>query len=323
VPAVVERRIARAEVVLAPELPAELVAALSITPGRLGESVPPDAVIVAPDPEAYDLAVRFPDAETLPPRDVLRGRAIGARVAALAGVGSRLRRDCPWDRRQSLESIAPHTVDEAFEVAEAIGTGERDHIVDEVGDLLFQAVFFGQLLEEEGAADLGTIADGQRRKLISRHPHVYGEDVAASVSDVKDIWEREKRRERADQGIFHDLPPGLPALAYAAKTRKRAASAGFRFAGAEPALAKLREEVDELAAQPGAAELGDVIFAVVGLAAELGVDAELAVRGTATRFRHRIESAVALAAEAGDDFEGLDPDAQYAWYRRAKDSLRA
>lgn len=320
IPGAAERRMKDADALYAPELTPELEAALPARPRAVGADLPPDAVIVAPDPEANELAARFPDAETLPSREILRGRAIGARTAALVAVGSRLRRDCPWDRRQDLASIAPHTVDEAFEVAEAIGAGDREHIVDEVGDLLFQAVFFGQLLEEEGAADLGTIADGQRRKLISRHPHVYGEDVAANVSDVGDIWEREKRRERSDQGIFHDLPPGLPALAYAAKTRRRAAAAGFRFAGADAALAKLREEMDELGADPGADELGDVMFAAVCLAAEIGVDAELALHATATRFRRRIESAVALADAAGENFEELDASAQYAWYLRAKGS---
>lgn len=318
VPAAALARIAGAERVFAPPLAPELAARLPVAPRPLGDDLPPEAVVVAVDPEAHALASRFPSAETLPPREVLRGRAIGARVASLVAVGSRLRRDCPWDRRQSLESIVPHTVDEAFEVAEAIDSGERDHIIDEVGDLLFQAVFFGQLLEEEGAADLGTIADGQRRKLISRHPHVYGEDVAAGVSDVRDIWEREKRRERSDQGIFHDLPPGLPGLAYAAKTHKRAAAAGFRFDGPRAAMAKLREELEELAAEPGPAELGDLLFAVVGLAGELGVDAELALRATAGRFRRRVESAAALAAAAGEEFEHLDPGAQYDWYLAAK-----
>lgn len=301
---------------LAPDLAAMLPA-----PPTVVDDPPVDATLVATDIDAQALALRFPDAETVPDRELLRGRAIGAQVAALAGVGTRLRRDCPWDRRQTLDSIAPYTVEEAFEVAEAIDGGERYRIIDEVGDLLFQAVFFGQLLEEEGVGDLGTIADGQARKLISRHPHVYGEDVAADVSDVKDIWEREKRRERADQGIFHDLPPGLPALAFAAKTEKRAASVGFVFSGPELALEKLREEVAELSADTGADELGDVIFAAVGLAARLGVDPEIAVRSTAARFRRRVETASRLAEEAGEAFENLSLDDQLTWYQTAKKAL--
>ena len=147
---------------------------------------------------------------------------------------------------------------------------------------------------------------------------VDGAQLARTDAETRLQLEREKRRERPEQGIFHDLPPGLPALAYAAKTRKRAAAAGFRFAGADAALAKLREEIDELAVDPGAGELGDVMFAAVCLAAEVGVDAELALHATATRFRRRIESAVVLADEAGENFEELGAVEQYAWYRAAK-----
>ena len=321
IPAVAQRRLAAADVVYVPELPSELSAALPVAPHPLPAELPENAVIAAADPEAHELARAHLRADTLPDREALRERAIGTRVARLAAVGARLRRDCPWDRRQSLASIAPHTVDEAFEVAEAIDGGDRAHIADEVGDLLFQAVFFGQLLEEEDGGDLASIADGQARKLIARHPHVYGDEVAADIADVRDIWERQKRRERADQGIFHDLPPGLPGLAYAAKTRKRAAAVGFRFADAAGARAKLREEIAELDADPGAHELGDVIFAAVGLAAELGVDPELALRASATRFRRRVEAAATRAADAGEAFEELPVEGQIRWYRTAKDEV--
>jgi MazG family protein len=238
-------------------------------------------------------------------------------VAALAEVGLRLRRDCPWDRVQTAETIVPHTIEEAFEVADAVATGRG--LADELGDLLFQSVFLAQLLEEEeGGADLAAVARGQAAKLISRHPHVYGDAVAETAAGVVDVWERRKREERAGQGIFHDLPPGLPALAYATKAQKRAAAVGFDFPGVPAALDKLEEEAAELRADPGARELGDVLFAAVGAARALGADPELALRASAQRFRERVEGAARLAAAAGDDFESLPPERQIHWYEEAR-----
>jgi MazG family protein len=228
----------------------------------------------------------------------------------------RLRRDCPWDRVQTAETIVPHTVEEAFEVADAVVTGRG--LADELGDLLFQAVFLAQLLEEQGASDLGAVARGQAAKLISRHPHVYGDAVAETAAGVVDVWERRKRQERADQGIFHDLPPGLPALAYATKAQKRAAAVGFDLPGVPAALDKLEEELGELRADPGGRELGDVLFAAVGAARALGADPELALRASAQRFRERVEGAARLAAAAGDDFEALPPERQVHWYEEAR-----
>ena len=180
-------------------------------------------------------------------------------------------------------------------------------------------MFLAQLLEEPGPFDLARIARGQADKLISRHPHVYGDAVAADAGRVVDLWERRKRDERAEQGIFHDLPAGLPALAYATKAQRRAASIGFDFADPEAALAQLESEVAELRERPGARELGDVLFACVALARRLAADPELALRATAQRFRARVERAQALAAAAGECFEELPPEAQLAWYRRAKE----
>ncbi|MCU0308267.1 MAG: nucleoside triphosphate pyrophosphohydrolase [Thermoleophilia bacterium] len=293
---------------------------LGVRPRPLGalDAVPARAVIAAPDAEAHRIALALPDALTLPDRAALRGRAIGAEVAFLAGVGRRLRRDCPWDREQTAATIVPHTIEEAFEVAEAVAAGDPARQADEIGDLLFQSVFLAQLLEEQGHGDLGRVARAQGDKLVSRHPHVYGDAVAESAGRVLEEWERRKREDRADQGIFHDLPPGLPALAYASKAQKRAASVGFAFAGPGPALDKLTEEVGELAARPGADELGDVLFACVALARELDADPELALRAAAQRFRARVERAAALAAAAGARFEDLAPADQLAWYARAK-----
>lgn len=303
-------------VIVAPPLEDALREALGVAPGPLPDPVPDGAVVVAPDAEAHAIACALPEASTLPSRDALRARAIGARVAELAVVATRLRAECPWDRVQTAATIVPHTVEEAFEVAEAVASGDPAHQADEIGDLLFQSVFLAALLEEDGHADLATVARGQADKLISRHPHVYGDRAAADAGAVVDIWEQRKRAERPDEGIFHELPPGLPALAYAAKAQKRAASAGFAFPDVAAALDKLDEEVGEVRADPGQHEVGDVIFAAVAVARAAGVDPEIAVRAAASRFRVRVEGAARMAAEAGEDFEALPPDAQLTWYAR-------
>lgn len=287
----------------------------AVTRVASGDAAPDGAVVVAPDALAHRLARAHPGAETWPGRDVLRDRAIGAEVAALARVGAHLRRECPWDREQTASTIVPHTIEEAFEVAEAVSSGHG--LPDELGDLLFQAVFLSQFLEEEGDADLASVARGQADKLVSRHPHVYGDAAAATAAGVVDVWERRKRAERADQGIFHDLPAGLPALAYATKAQKRAAAVGFTFPDAATAARKLREELDEFDADPGERELGDVLFAAVAVARMLGADPELALRASARRFRGRVERAGALAAADGRAFEDMPPGEQLHWYRRA------
>ena len=320
VPALALAALAETPRVLAPALDPALVAVLPSRPEPLGDlaALPDDAVIAAPDAQAHRIARALPAAQTLPGREALRARAIGAEVAALAEVGLRLRRECPWDREQTAETIVPHTIEEAFEVAEAVASGGAG-LADELGDLLFQSVFLAGLLEErEDGADLAEIARGQADKLVSRHPHVYGDAAAETASGVVDIWERRKREERRDQGLFHDLPAGLPALAYATKAQKRAAAAGFDHPDVDAALAKLDEEAAELRAEPGARELGDVLFAAVAAARALGADPELALRASAQRFRARVEEAARLAAEAGADFEALPPDLQLRWYEASR-----
>ena len=323
VPAVAIEALAGGRPVFSPPLGADIRERLRCEPTLLRDTrdLPRDAVIAAPDVEAHRLANELPDADTLPPRDVLRGRAIGAEVARLVAVGRRLRSECPWDRVQTAETIVPHTIEEAFEVAEAVGSGESAHQADELGDLLFQSVFLAQLLEEEYPVNLGTIARGQADKLISRHPHVYGEEAARDAKGVIDIWERRKREERPEEGIFHELPVGLPSLAFAAKICERAASVGFAFPGVAEALAKLHEEVGELTRDPVFDELGDVLLATIGVARQIDADPELALRASAQRFRARVERAARLATASGHDFERLPLDDQLAWYRSAVEDL--
>lgn len=317
VPAAVLSLLAGGPPVLGVDIGAEVRELLPVPVREVPPDVPlPDgATVVAPDPVAHRLATRYPGAATVPGREALRGRAIGAEVAALAGVGAHLRRECPWDREQTASSIVPHTIEEAFEVAEAVAA-DGVGLPDELGDLLFQSVFLSQLLEEEGSADLASVARGQIDKLVSRHPHVYGEEVAANAAGVVDVWERRKRAERADQGIFHDLPVGLPALAYATKTQKRAASVGFTFAGSDEALKHLDGELVRLRRDPGPGAVGEMLFAMVAVARMLGADPELVLRAAAGRFRRRVERAAAAAAAAGREFERLSPADQLDWYRR-------
>jgi ATP diphosphatase len=319
VPAASLRALGGAATVLTDGLPPGVLALLPVAHAvaPAPEALPDGARVAAIDTRAYAIALARPDAATLPARPALRARAIAAEVARLAGVGAHLRRECPWDREQTAGTIVPHTIEEAFEVAEAVAGGDPRHQRDELGDLLFQVVFLCGLLEEAGEGHLGDVARLQADKLVARHPHVYGDRPAGDAARVVDSWERAKREERADQGIFHDLPPGLPALALAGKTQKRAASVGFAFPDARAALAKLDEEVAELHADTAERELGDVVLAAVAVARAAGVDPEIAVRRAAARFRARVERAAELAAREGRPFDALTPDAQLRLYERA------
>lgn len=321
VPAAALAALAGAERIHCPPLDDDVAALLpagSVTPLADAAALPAGSLVAAPDPEAMRIARALPAAATVPDRAVLRNRAIGAQVARLAAVGLHLRAECPWDREQTAASIVPHTIEEAYEVADAVADGDAAKQRDELGDLLFQAVFLSQLLEETGDGDLGDVAEGQATKLISRHPHVYGDARAREASEVVDVWERRKREERAGQGVFHDLPDGLPSLAFATKAQKRAAAVGFVFGGAADAIARLRDEVAELEADPGAAELGDVLFAAVAVAPHVDADPDLALRATTRTFRARVQAAADLAARHGESFEALTPDEQLGWYARAR-----
>ncbi len=254
-------------------------------------------------------------------------------LVELQELTERLRRDCPWDREQTARTIVPHTVEEAYEVADAAIAGDDAKLLDEIGDLLFQAFFLSLLLEERGKGDLETAARGIHRKLVARHPHVFGDEAAKSAARVKDRWEELKREQEGREGIFHDVPEGLPGLLYARKTQQRAKSAGFEYPDLAGALADFEDELRELRAElpdtdpPGetepeariASELGDVLFATVNVARRLNVDPELELRAATKRFRRRVETAEALAAADGKDWSGLPLGKQDAYYDKAKE----
>jgi len=214
-------------------------------------------------------------------------------LLALDELTRRLRRECPWDRDQDERSIVSHTVEEAYELAEAAERGDDAKLLDELGDVLFQVHFLSLLLEERGAGDLAAVADGVRRKLVRRHPHVFGQGEAATVGEVLANWDAIKRTEPdREPGIFGELAENLPGPLYARKVQRRAASAGRLAAAGDDAAASLdavRHQTDALAVaedrEQRAAALGELLFAAVDAARRLRVDPELALRAAADRFR--------------------------------------
>lgn len=229
-----------------------------------------------------------------------------------------LRVECPWDREQTERTIVPHTVEEAYEVADAALAADDDKLVDELGDLLFQTFFLALLLEERGAGDLAAVARSIHEKLVRRHPHVFGDGTANTPSAVKQRWEELKTEQEGREGIFHHVPETFPSLLYAQKVQRRAATIGFEYPDLPGAFGDLDDEVEELRAEPSGSELGDVLFAAVNVARHLGVDPELELRQASRRFVERVERAAELAAAEGKEFAGLDLVEQDRYYDLAK-----
>src|SRR5262249_42441542 len=170
-------------------------------------------------------------------------------LVELQELTERLRRDCPWDREQTERTIVPHTVEEAYEVADAALAHDDAKLLDELGDLLFQTYFLALLLEERGAGDLEAVARGIHAKLGARHPHVFSDVEAKTAGRVRENWERLKVEQEEREGVFHHVPATLPALLHAAKVQRRAASVGFDWPDVAGPLDKLAEELRELEAE--------------------------------------------------------------------------
>ena len=245
----------------------------------------------------------------------------------------RLRRDCPWDRQQTAKTIVPHTVEEAYEVADAALHGPPEKLLDELGDLLFQVYFLALLLAEQGHGDLEDVARGVHEKLVRRHPHVFADEEITSAGAVRGRWEQIKREDEGREGIFHHVPEALPSLLYARKVQRRAAAIGFEYPTTDAALADLDDEVRELRealAEAGERpaevepdphvfeEVGDVLFAAVNVARRLNVDPELALRLMSQRFVARVERAADMAARNGQDFASLGLEEQDRYFDEAK-----
>jgi nucleoside triphosphate diphosphatase len=234
----------------------------------------------------------------------------------------RLRRECPWDREQTARTIVPHTVEEAYEVADAALADDDAKLLDELGDLLFQVFFLSLLLQERELGDLEAVTRNVHEKLVRRHPHVFGDVDARTAERVRSNWERIKREDEGREGIFHDVPEALPALLYARKIQQRAKTVGFEYPDLDGALADLDDEVRELKADMDPSELGDVLFAAVNVARKLDVDPELELRLAARRFRARVETAEALAAARGENWSELPLDQQDRYFDIAKEKTR-
>jgi nucleoside triphosphate diphosphatase len=238
----------------------------------------------------------------------------------------RLRRDCPWDREQTARTIVPHTVEEAYEVADAALAGDSAKLLDELGDLLFQVYFLALLLAEQGEGDLAGVARAVHDKLVRRHPHVFGDAEAATAGAVRRRWDEIKREQEGREGVFHDVPEALPALLHARKVQRRAAAVGFEYPDVEGALADLEDELAELKRELAAeapderraAELGDLLFACVNVARRLEVDPELELRRATGRFVARVDEAERLAGQAGDDWASLPLVEQDRYFDLAK-----
>lgn len=245
---------------------------------------------------------------------------------------------CAWDRAQTAATIVPHTLEEAYELADAVArdTGGADDTValrEELGDLLFQVVFQARIAEEAGRFDLDDVARAIGDKLVRRHPHVFAGRAFSDDAQREAAWEADKAatREQRDQiSAMDDIPLALPALARAVKTQRRAARDGFDWDDPAPVLDKIHEEMAEVSeavaegADPDAVaeEVGDVLFAVSNWARHLGVDPEGALRGSTRKFEARYRRMEALAAAEGQSLDALAFDAQERLYQRARRQLR-
>jgi MazG family protein len=247
---------------------------------------------------------------------------VAAAVARLDALTRRLRRECPWDREQDERSIVPHTVEEAYELADAANEGDDGKLLDELGDVLFQVHFLSLLLEERGAGDMGQVAEHVRQKLIRRHPHVFGATEAATAGEVLRNWDQIKRAEPGrEEGIFGDVPENLPGLLHARKVQRRAASTGFDFQRVPyDAVSGELAELEAAGTDRDAVfhEVGDLLFAAVNVARKLRVDPELALRSATARFRGRVQAAEQLAADAGAEWEALPADDKLSLYAQAR-----
>jgi len=244
-------------------------------------------------------------------------------VARLDAITRRLRRECPWDREQDERTIVPHTVEEAYELADAAHRGDDAKLLDELGDVLFQVHFLSLLLEERGMGGLAQVAEHCTEKLVRRHPHVFGEVQAATAGEVLANWDKIKQREPGrEPGLFGEVPENLPSLLYARKVQRRAASSGFDFPGVEGPIESVRAELAELEGagtpQERFDELGDLLFAAVNVARKLRVDPELALRASAARFRSRVAAGAGLAASEGRSWNDLAAEEQLLYYARVR-----
>ena len=239
-------------------------------------------------------------------------------------------RGCPWDAKQDFDSIAPYTIEEAYEVADAIQRRDYDDLRDELGDLLFQVVFHARMAEEAGHFDFDDVVDAIADKLTRRHPHVFGDTRYANAEEQTRAWEQIKSAERvakneSDSSALAGIAAGLPEWKRALLLQQRAATVGFDWPGPDPVLDKFAEEIDELRAEFAQGdrdkledELGDVLFVLVNLARHAKVDPAVALRRANAKFERRFRRMERLAAEAGEALQGKSLAEQDELWDRAK-----
>jgi len=272
-----------------------------------------------------------------PSKDIARLIEI---MAALRTPGT----GCPWDLEQDFRSIAPYTIEEAFEVADAIDRGDPDDLRDELGDLLLQVVYHARMAEEAGLFAFGDVVEAVTTKMIRRHPHVFGDEDARTAGMAKGAWERIKAEERAarqqrdraenaapavGQGFLDDVPPALPALMRALKLQQKAAKVGFDWTQAPPILDKIEEEIGELREAVGHGarpeieeEYGDLLFALVNLGRHMGVDPEGALRSANEKFRSRFHAIEAALVGQGRTLEEATLEEMEGLWVEAKRTLK-
>ena len=251
-------------------------------------------------------------------------------IDKLLGIMARLRDPeggCPWDREQDFATIAPYTIEEAYEVGDAIERGDMAALKDELGDLLFQVVFHARMAEEAGLFGFDDVAAAISEKMVRRHPHVFGDVEIASVAAQNEAWEAHKARERAAQGggdsVLDGVALAYPALLRAGKISRRAARTGFDWPDARAVIPKLAEEIAEVQAELDAGgdkarledEIGDLLFAAANLARKLDVEPETALRRATAKFERRFREVEARAKERGI---GRDLDALEALWQQVK-----
>ena len=266
-----------------------------------------------------------------PSRDISRLLDIMARLRT-PGSG------CPWDLEQDFSTIAPYTIEEAYEVADAIARNDLDDLRDELGDLLLQVVFHSRMAEEQGAFAFGDVVEAITRKMIRRHPHVFADaNGKLTPSDVKGAWDRIKAEEKAERAarrpaedashtsLLSSVKAGQPALTRAMQLQRKASSVGFDWNDPRAVLHKIREEADEIEAaldrgdaEELAGETGDLLFALVNLARHVGVDPDVALRGTNAKFERRFAYIEHALAAQGRSLENASLDEMDALWNEAK-----
>lgn len=238
---------------------------------------------------------------------------------------------CPWDIKQSFDTIAPYTVEEAYEVADAIERGDMADLKNELGDLMFQVVFHAQMAEEQGEFNFTDVVNEINDKLVRRHPHVFGDDKTRDEEKLYRDWEKHKKKERAGKmshqaGYLDGIAGTMPALRWSEKLQKRAAHHGFDWETVEPVFSKLEEEIDELKAETGkqnnqqriAEELGDILFACVNLSRHLDVNPEQALRDCNRRFISRFQLVEQLLREDDKVMDNCSVSELEEYWQKAK-----